>query len=235
MKITTRSLVNCFAISSIAIMSATFGSVISAQAATIGDLYSTGVDNSGVVLGEGVSDSHYSLLSVPSGTNDVVARASTVPSVWLGSNTTSAWIGPNTDGAFNAPEGDYIYRTTFDLSNFIASTAEIKGKWTADNTATDIFLNGKSLGLAGNTFNAFSSDFTILDGTNGANFVEGVNELKFFVNNAVGPGSNPTGLRAELSGTATTKPVPEPADFIGTAIAFGSVVMLKRNFSKKAK
>jgi hypothetical protein len=29
--------------------------------------------------------------------------------------------------------------------------------------------------------------------------------------------------------------VPEPADFVGTAIAFGSVVMLKRNFSKKAK
>jgi hypothetical protein len=53
-----------------------------------------------------------------------------------------------------------------------------------------------------------------------------------FVSNNPGDGGI---ILDNITLTYDTPAVPEPADFVGTAIAFGSVVMLKRNFGKKAK
>jgi hypothetical protein len=73
---------------------------------------------------------------------------------------------------------------------------------------------------AGAGLTAFST--TIANPTNGA--------LSFVSTNAGSGGI----LIDNISLTYNTA-VPEPSDFVGTAIAFGSVVMLKRNFGKKAK
>lgn len=227
MKMTTRSLIGGFAIGGLSTLALAFGPVDRAQAATIASLYNTGVDASGAVIADGASESHYTLTSLPGGTSNLIARTDVggfpIPP-WLGNNTTSAWIGPSNDLALNAPGGDYTYRTTFDLSSFVASTAQITGRWSTDNTGVDIFLNGTSLGLTQGGFGAFSPDFTIASG-----FTSGVNTLDFVVNN----GGGPTGLRVELTGTANAASVPEPSDMLGTAIAFGSIVMLKRKLTKK--
>jgi hypothetical protein len=243
MKMTTRPLVNYFAAGSIAVLAATFGSVSAAQAAAITSLYNTGVDASGAVLPDStVGDSHYTLTD-PNGDNLSILSLSdpskfplTVYNSFVTSAAPSSWIGPTTLNNFTGIPGNYTYRTTFDLSNFIANTAQINGNWGTDNGGVDILLNGVSIG-AGSTNPGFGggySSFTIAN--TGNNFVDGINTLDFVVNNA-GSVDSPVALRAELNGTADINPaaVPEPSDFIGTAIAFGSVVMLKRNFSKKAK
>jgi hypothetical protein len=242
MKMTTRPLVNYFAAGSIAVLAATFGSVSAAQAAAITSLYNTGVDASGVVLPDStVGDSHYTLTD-PNGSSLSILSLSdpakfpiSVYNNYVTSAAPSNWIGPSNSSAnFNGIPGDFTYRTTFDLSDFLANTAQINGSWGTDNGGVDIRLNGVSTGITNPGFGGGYSTFAIAN--TGTNFVDGINILEFVVNNA-GTVDSPIALRAELSGTATAKSasVPEPADFVGTAIAFGSVVMLKRNFSKKAK
>ncbi|MCZ7640344.1 MAG: immunoglobulin domain-containing protein [Verrucomicrobia bacterium] len=64
-------------------------------------------------------------------------------------------------------------------------------------------LNGQVTGVTyGGDFTSFSAGFTLTEG-----FVEGTNVLEFVVNNA-GDGVNPTGFRAELSGTVDPLPPP---------------------------
>jgi hypothetical protein len=226
MKMTTSSVIGSVAIGGISTLALAFGSVDRAQAAAI-SLFNTGVDGAGNVLADGASESHYTLTSVPGGTSSLIARTSVggfpIPP-WLGNNTTSAWIGPSNASDLDGPIGQYTYRTTFDLSSFIASTASITGRWSADNAGLDILLNGVSLGLTNGGFTGFSPDFTISSG-----FATGNNTLDFVVRNDGGP----TGVRVELSGIADAASVPEPSDMLGTAIAFGSIVMLKRKLTKK--
>jgi hypothetical protein len=243
MKMTTRSLVNGVAVTSIATLSLAFSSIDQAQAATINSLYNTGVDAAKVVRADATTgDLHYSLLSVAGGTNNTLIRTSIggypiAPNgVYVGDNGQSAWIGPNNDNQFNSVAGVYTYRTTFDLTGLVASTAQITGKWATDNTGVDILLNGRSLGISQS--NAELYDFVGFSIASGSGFVNGTNTLDFVVRNSLYTGNipptHPTALRVELAGTASTA-VPEPSDLVGTALAFGSVVFLKRNLTKKAR
>lgn len=227
MKITTRSILGSVAVGGLSTLALTVGGFDRAQAATI-SLGNTGAGT-------------YTLDSAPSGATTTV---STVPNgfpipPWLANNATSSWIGPSTFET-NSPPGDYTYSTTFDLTGLVASTAQISGSWGVDNSAVSILLNGQSAGITTNLGAAnFSSltPFTIAN--TGSNFLSGINTLSFTLNNAQNqPGDNtfnPTGLRVELAGTAdvAATEVPEPSDLVGTAFAFGSVVLLKRKLSKK--
>jgi hypothetical protein len=230
MKMTTRSLVNGVALSSVATLALALGAIDRAQAATITTLFNTGVNTSGAVLPDGTIDSHYTLTAAPAGAGTAVARTAGYPAggPWSGISTTSAWVGPNTTNFYGAP-GDYTYTTTFDLTGFDASTANINGKWSTDNNGVAIKLNGNTVVLPAsslsNSYTTFSA-FTISSG-----FLSGLNQLDFVVNNGPGLANNPTGLRVELEGTAAA--VPEPSDLVGTAVAFGSVVLLKRKLTKK--
>lgn len=184
-------------------------SVTPGQAATITNLYNTGVDNSGTALGSSVIDPHYTLVVSPAGT---VTPAVTVPDgfpipPWIANTTTSRWIGPNTDSA-DGPVGDYTYRTTFTLSSFV--TASITGQWSTDNAGLDILINGISTGFT-TSFENFGNlnNFSISSG-----FVVGTNTLEFRLNN--GGGGGPTGLRvANIQGTFTPA-VPEPSTILGS-------------------
>jgi hypothetical protein len=153
---------------------------------------------------------------------------------WLATESisygTSAWIG-----ADSLAPGNYTYSTTFDLTGLNASTASIFGDWAGDNTGVSIFLNGSNTGITANAGSVNFGGFTAFNIDNTANFNGGLNTLSFTIDNTAGQGNNPAGLRVAMTGTAdiATADVPEPSDFVGTAFAFGSVVLLKRKMSKK--
>lgn len=184
-----------------------------AQAAPIGTLYNTGVDNSGAPLPNGtVPDPHYALVSVPVGasTSTRVIDASggfPIGPYFAGSNASRWLIANGAPTGYGAPAGDYTFRTSFDLTGFNAATASILGGWSVDNLGAAILLNGVSIGAvsAGN-FNAGFGGFSVTSG-----FVAGLNTLDFVVTNGPGGGSNPVGLRVEMRGSADLQPVPEPA------------------------
>lgn len=181
-------------------------------------LFNTGVDASGTPLPNGAPEIHYTLASVPGGPTAVRVATSAngfpIPP-WIGDDGSSAWIGPNSDSSLDGPVGQYDYRTTFSLSGFVASSASITGMWSTDNEGIDILLNGVSTGQSipiDTSFTSFHA-FSLSSG-----FVTGTNTLDFIVNNDGGP----TGLRVEMTGTATPAPalIPEPASLalFGTAL-----------------
>jgi hypothetical protein len=239
MKMTTRSLINGVAMGSVATLALIFGAIDRAQAATITTLFNTGLDTAGAV-GTGAADANYTLLN-PAGAT-IATRAigiGTSPATTYngfaggqGDDTKSAWIGPDNAGLNGVP-GNYTYRTTFDLAGLVASTANISGKWNTDNSGVQVLLNGTA--VSGATNSGFGSGFSTFNIASG--FTSGINTLDFIVNNA-GTSSTPTALRVEYANAiadaaATTTAVPEPSDLMGTAFAFGSVVVLKRKFGKK--
>jgi hypothetical protein len=244
MKMTTRSLVNSVAVGGLSTIALSFGSVGQAQAATISTLFNTGVNSAGVVTPG--NDTNYTLTGSSFGATPRAVSATTFPATVyntfpasVGDNTKSAWIGPNNAGLEDNP-GTYTYSTNFNLTGLIASTANIQGKWNTDNSGLKLILNGVDVAATNTGFN--NGGFSTFSLTSGFN--AGLNTLAFVVNNTAGTvtptnllGANPTALRVEFtSATADLQPtavVPEPSDFVGTAVAFGSVVLLKRKFGKK--
>src|SRR5207245_7622204 len=117
---------------------------------------------------------------------------------WLGDGPNSKWIAPRVDAANGNAVGTYTYRTTFDLTGLNPATAVLTGQFASDNGAT-IKLNGVTVGPTSPTFNAFTV-FTISSG-----FIAGVNTLDVVVSNdPCGGCINPTGLRVDISGTASS-------------------------------
>ena len=91
----------------------------------------------------------------------------------------------------------------FDLTGFNSATATLTGQFAADNSAV-IKLNAVIVGTTASTYSAWTP-FTISSG-----FVAGVNTLDFMVTNDPSDAS-PTGLRVDLSGTATPSGPPPVA------------------------
>lgn len=209
-------------------------------------LYNTGVDATSTSLTDGAGpDLHY-MVSYGAAVGSYTTTGASAFAVndnaqfpmnayWIQSDSQSAWISPfgrNTADA--SANGFYDYQTTFSLTGLISSTALISGQWAADNCGLDILINGHSTGQAmscsgPNSYAPFSSwtSFAIT-----SNFVAGLNTIDFLVENYGQNGGNPTGLRVEMSGTASASssnpPVPEPL----TLALFGSGIagmgMLRR-------
>lgn len=211
-----------------------------AQASTLFTLFNTGVDSTGTpVVG---ADNNYVLTGSNFGTVPRSIAIGTFPAstyntaagaAGQGDDTKSSWIGPNNSDFIDAV-GQYTYTTSFDLTGLDASTANIQGKWNTDNSGLKLILNGVDVAA---TNPGFGTGFSLFSLTSG--FTSGFNTLAFVVDNS-GAGTNtanPTALRVEYTSTfAQALPptaVPEPSDFIGTAVAFGSMVLLKRKFGKK--
>lgn len=197
-----------------------------AQAGTIA-IFNTGVDGTGTPLANGtIGDPHYVLTSVPGGTTDTQILNSVgwypIPP-WLGDDAISSWIGPNNDSDADGVVGAFVYQTTFDLTGFDPSTASLAGQWSVDNEGTDILLNGASTGNTAGGFESWSA-FSI-----GSGFIAGVNTLDFLVYN----GGGPTGLRVELSGTATDpSQVPEPTSLLLFGAGFAGLAVVRRRLPK---
>jgi len=149
------------------------------------------------ILAAGAVDPHYTMITSPDtdfpGPDAIVVNdAWPIQSgVWMLNGPDSKWVGPSaTQGTGNA-EGDYVYRTTVDLTGYDLTRVQLVGGWAVDNSGTDILVNGASTGFTSGGFGALSS-FTITNG-----LVAGKNTLDFKVNNLPAT-PNPTALRVDL-------------------------------------
>lgn len=187
-------------------LGATLAAALTGQASAIPltDLFNTGVDAAGVALGDNALDTHYAVIVAPDPTPLGQPLAATSAGgfpvgPWIGDSTVSAWISPKSDT--NGPVGDYVFRTTFDLTGLDPLQTSIAGQWSIDNSAIGIYLNGGFVGQFNNSFTSFVP-FAVTSG-----FVSGINTLDFAINNAGGP----VGVRVEMTGTS--QPVPEPSTY----------------------
>lgn len=164
-------------------------------------LFNTGVNGSGSPLPGSTIDPHYILTASADGTapppNAEVLSAVFNPWIPNSASLASEWIGPRPDVWFlSAPNGAYTYQQTFNLTGLNPYTAQIVGRWAADDQGS-IYLNG---GLVMGSFNvngfANWTPFTISSG-----FVPGLNTLEFRTLNL---GGGPTGIRVELAGKASS-------------------------------
>ena len=181
-------------------------------------LHNTGVLANGAAQANNNAELFYSLVSAPVGATLALRTANSANGFpigpWIGTNTTSSWIGPNSNSVLDGPTGAYDYRTTFDLTGLLASSALISGRWaTDDQDYSDILINGVSTNQTSSGFKNWSN-FNI-----GTGFVAGVNTLDFIVIN----GGGPTGLRVEMTGSAnaSTGAVPEPSTWALLIGGFG--------------
>lgn len=179
---------------------------LSANAGVIG-LYSTGVDDDGILLTPGTIDPHYSVISAPAGTGSDVLTQLKLP-FWKGPPAGSNWVSVVDDGSTGIPPGDYVFRTTFEITAADPSQVVLTGSWMVDNEA-EIFLNGQSTGVSipfGLAAHQEIHDFVINDSN--ANFLSGTNTLELRWNNTP-PGNSPGGIAMNISGSV----VPEPSSF----------------------
>ena len=196
-----------------------WGDAISANAAVIvayqalPGFFGTGVGSEGQLLPDGAVDPHYTLVHSDDElfpgpdavvVNDAWPIAPAGP--WLVNGPDSKWIAPFADQDTIADptagnsEGDYTYRTTFNLTGLDLEKVVLLGGVAVDNELTDVLLNGVSLGITAPGFGGFTP-FTITGG-----FVAGANTLDFLVLN-LPVTTNPTGLRVDLQGYLDIAPV----------------------------
>lgn len=219
--------------------------------------YNTGVDSNQIVLPDGTPDPHYQLISVPSGPLTApVAKTLGFPlspfGGWAATNSTSAWITPtapvgdppppidrqttNASGNGNGPPGNYLYRTTFDLSGYsLTSPISLSGIWAADNSGLSVRLNpqndllnqgdliaaGYGSYTAVPTFGYTDANFLVQTFFAGTGFVPGINTLEFLIHNS----DAQTGLRVEYFVEAV--PVPEPSAWALMALGLAGITFLK--------
>jgi hypothetical protein len=187
--------------------------VESVRAASIPGLFNTGVDGTGNVLPLGSIDPHYNVVEV----SDPAVIMTIIPDSYVDNSSTSSWIWENANGQpINVTR---TFRTTFDLTGLIPSTASISGFWATDNIGLDILINGISTSLTNPGFASFTP-FTISSG-----FTNGVNVLDFVVNDfgAI------SGFRVDgIAGTADpTQSIPTPALLPGL-LGMGTAIIRKR-------
>ncbi len=196
-----------------------------AQNIAIPDLFPTGVDDFGVLLGDGVADPHYNILETTS--SGIVMNQANIPSSWFPNNSNSRWIWETPTG--QPTNVTRTFRTTFDLTGFDPNTASISGEWAVDNRGLDILINGISTGQTSSGFLNLDS-FSINDG-----FVSGLNTLDFIAFDF----GVISGFRVDsISGTAEliteTDPesVPEPSSLFGLVVGLLGTASLKRTSEK---
>lgn len=182
-------------------------------------VYNTGVDGGGGAAPVGTIDLHWALASAPAGSgygaNLFVFDSAFIPQ-WLANSGVSQWLTPDTSTTHAA--GEYIYRTSFDLSAYDPATAALTFRMMTDNRVDAVRLNGASLGISYlGPFDSFSQEFAINSG-----FTAGVNTLDFLVINDPPDQQgaiNPVGLRVEIAGGASAIPEPASAALLGVGLA----------------
>lgn len=187
--------------------------VLSTQshAATINNLFNTGVNNVGAAVGTGMTDLHYTIFSPIGYTATTVDDTNFPFPPWLANNTGSRWIGPATNSV--GPGGPWEYRTTFTVPpTAILSSVVVNGDWIPDDTGTNIHINGTPTGQTSTGYG------TLIPFTVSSGFVFGTNTLSFFITNA--PSQNATGLRVD--NILGIYQIPEP----GTAVLFAAAFLI---------
>jgi hypothetical protein len=179
--------------------------------------FNTGVDDSKAALADGQIDPHYRIVvNADSASADAILEDSLafpiVAGPWVANNAGSKWVGPRLDttgaagGAGSA--GDYVYRTTVDVTGYDPASVTIDGLWATDNEGLDILINGVSTGQKNVVQFVGYTPFTISQ-----NIQHGLNVVEFKLNNsAVGW----TGLRVDRFRALGNALPPNTAPFIAT-------------------
>ena len=195
----------------------------SAQADPISGLFNTGVNDAHVLLGDGATDTHYSIS--PSWIAIAVNNPPPAyPGAWIlnSDSPASRWITPTVEPGPSV--SDTIYQLTLNFTigaGLDPATASFSGRWATDNSG-DVFLNGGLVSLGhSNTFNAWSP-FSAISG-----FVAGLNTLDFYVTNLAFNQTNPTGLRVEFQSSSVTA-IPEPEIYAMLAAGLGLMGFVAR-------
>ncbi|NEP88934.1 MAG: PEP-CTERM sorting domain-containing protein [Okeania sp. SIO2C2] len=212
-KIKNLKLVNYLSVTGLSAGIALLAVPSNAQSIPIPNLFPTGVDSSGTILGDGVADPHYNIIvgTVSSGT---VVNQANIPPVWFPNNSNSRWIWETATG--QPIKVTRTFRTYFDLTGLDPNTASISGEWAVDDQGLDILINGISTGQT-------SSGFTNLDTfIINSGFVSGVNTLDFiafdfgvisgFRVDSISGNADLIGRNARL--IAETEPIPEPSSLL---------------------
>jgi hypothetical protein len=212
------------------------GSVTSAVARlslleTIPSLRNTGIGADGAPIAGGAVDPFWTLPVNPDGgSTEVFVGNDGWPiqaGVWMVNSAASKWVGSRAAvGDGSIPVGEYVYRTTFDLTGRDTNTVLIVGRWASDNAGTAVFVNGKTVSVPVNTSFGGWLGFTIT--TNNAAFLQGINTIDFGIAN--GPDAGPSGLRLEFTQTSARTLPGIPAAIAlqpqGTTAAEGDTVTL---------
>jgi hypothetical protein len=203
----------------IALLAVVAGGGSDSRAASISNLFNTGVNASSTVIpAAGVADPHYALIVSPNSATAVTVDDTNYPfPPWIANSATSRWIGPAID-SFGTGGSTFIYRTTFTLpANAQLSSVSVTGKWAVDDAGTDILINGASTGQTNTSWTTLTP-FSVTSG-----FVAGTNNLDFVVTNAgFAPFTNSTGLRVDaMAGNYLI--VPEP---VGVRLALVGLVAM---------
>lgn len=180
-----------------------------AQAAVlVPGVYNTGLGADGAPLaaGNGQADAHYFVESTG-------AHALTYYNPAYRQDSPTSRI-VNESGTDDAPSQTITsFFTTFDLTGYNASTASLSGQALADNVGA-VFLNDTQISGYINGFGSFTAFET------SANFLPGINTLKFMLYNADGPEAFQI---SNLSVSADAAEVPEPGTWSLMAGGLGLV------------
>ncbi|WP_181243816.1 PEP-CTERM sorting domain-containing protein [Chamaesiphon polymorphus] len=217
---TTRSILSGVAVGGLSTLALSLGGFDRAQAATI--LLSENF-GSGAPFTEEITGSLNSSFNVTAGNVDIIGQGTGIdiyPSPPNGNyldlnGTTSGTIASVNSFTFLPGESATL---TFDFGR--------NTELVTVPTSAQVFLGSTLLATlndpVGSSFTAFSQ--TISNPTNGTlRFASTNSGVRGIVLDNIVLTSNP----------AATTAVPEPSDLVGTAFAFGSVVLLKRKLSKK--
>ena len=177
----------------------------------IGSLYSTGVNNAGAPMPDNTTpDPHWQLTAGPGGTNLGDLRVRTASGgfpigPWLGDDAKSAWVGelsPNHD--LSSAAGDYKATTTFTLPAG-ATSVHLVGRWSTDDAALELLLNGQQVDGPNNTGFTTWTEFDI----SSTGIHPGLNTFEARWSNSGGPG----GVRVEFD-EARFQTIPEPSSLL---------------------
>lgn len=157
---------------------------------------STGLDEStALVIPAGDPDPQYTVV-LPD-TTEVTATVVTGAPIppWIPTTISSAWIGTDA-AASNAEPGTYRFLTGVSLLAEEAERAFISGAFAADDSITDIVINGTSTGLVSELgfggLTMFPAEFGL------GLFQDGDNTIEFVVSNG-GEAANSFGLRVDAT------------------------------------
>lgn len=171
-------------------------------AGTITTIHSTG---EGLGSG-GFTDPYYEIVAAPFPVPVGGQGITLPPGGWVSPPSGTQWINAYGDRRAE-PGGYYDYQTTFDLTDFDPSTAELHGSWAVDNGGY-ILLNGVAAIGSGTSIACCYGFQTLTPFAITGGFKQGINTLDFMVYNQ----SDVTGLLVAISGTAN--PTPEPSSLL---------------------